>query len=466
MKPNISRHIDDCLLTGRAKNIRSIIIFLNGFHCKIHYLASEDHALNGYQSAASDGRVSVWRHEVEDPGAMRLSDIVAIEAELVPVLGRVIAGTAHVWTGEAHVASLTDDARLAHGEVETVLAGFTEAPAGRDGAGQDTSLPAHVVLDGDWKARVTPHRESVEAGSTVSARAGVGDGDRPVVSVIVGVYNKAPFIQECLESVHAQGVDDVEIICIDDASTDGSFDAVAAVAHADPRIRLIRNERNLGAGQTRNVGLAMATGTYVMFLDADDLLAPRALPLLLAEAAATNADLVRGGIAFYSAGAEVSLRAVDTPPDRRGYRLADEPHLWIPWWFTTFLFRRSFLHSHRIDFPELKDGEDPIFLARALTAAESISSISSIVYYYRKHGGHKRNNNDFLAHLLTVQDVFDGYDPRVWKDGYGLYVMVHDLPSRLQRARPQEARDKLREAIFSLGIFPQRLLHQMLDEIA
>jgi hypothetical protein len=196
------------------------------------------------------------------------------------------------------------------------------------------------------------------------------------------------------------------------------------------------------------------------------MLAPNALQLLLTEAATTGSDLVRGGIMFYFAGSVPSLRAADTPPSRRGYRVADEPHLWIPWWFTTYLYRRSFLISQAIDFPDLKDGEDPVFLARALTAAESISSICDTVYYYRKHGGQKRSDLEFFTHLITVKDLFDGHEPRMWKDGYGMYVMMHDLSARLLRASSPEKREELRKAILSLGVFPEHTLHRLLEDIA
>ena len=275
-----------------------------------------------------------------------------------------------------------------------------------------------------------------------------------LVSVIIGVFNKASFVEECLRSVLSQDVSDVELICIDDASTDGSAEILAGLAAADGRIRLIRNERNLGAGRTRNIGLAAAAGDYVMFLDADDMLAPHALSRLLKAAQATGSEVVRGGIAFYHAGSPTALRIVDTPPDRSGYRVVQEPHLWIAWWFTTYLYRRSFVSEHQIGFPELNDGEDPVFLAEVLTRATSISSISETVYYYRKHSGHTRDDRAFLAHLPLVKRHFDRVDPRLWRDGYGRFVLYHDLTERVRRAGPLEARISLRDAVLALDVYP------------
>ncbi len=92
-------------------------------------------------------------------------------------------------------------------------------------------------------------------------------------SVIVPAYNAAPYIEEALASIFNQGIPDLEILVVDDASTD---DTAAKVAPLAPRVRLIRHERNSGSpGATRNTGLAQATGEYICFLDADDIMAPR-----------------------------------------------------------------------------------------------------------------------------------------------------------------------------------------------
>ncbi len=98
---------------------------------------------------------------------------------------------------------------------------------------------------------------------------------QPLVSVVIPLYNKGPYIARTLSSVFAQQYPPFEIIVVDDCSTDDGPEKV--LAYGDPRIKLIRNPVNSGPGAARNVGLALARGRYVSFLDADDEWYPRFL---------------------------------------------------------------------------------------------------------------------------------------------------------------------------------------------
>ena len=89
------------------------------------------------------------------------------------------------------------------------------------------------------------------------------------VSVVIPVYNAEKYLCECLDSAAGQTLRDVEILCIDDGSTDNSAAVVAQYIKKDPRIRLIRQE-NSGSGAARNRGIRTARGEYIAFLDADD----------------------------------------------------------------------------------------------------------------------------------------------------------------------------------------------------
>ena len=90
-----------------------------------------------------------------------------------------------------------------------------------------------------------------------------------MISVIIPVYNAEDYLQECLDSIRKQSLTNIEIICIDDGSTDGSVSVIKNVMKEDFRIQLIE-QTNQGAGTARNNGLKNATGKYVAFLDADD----------------------------------------------------------------------------------------------------------------------------------------------------------------------------------------------------
>lgn len=111
-----------------------------------------------------------------------------------------------------------------------------------------------------------------QANSASSAEAG-----HPTVTIITAVYNGQRYLSETLRSVTTQTFQDWEYIVVDDASTDSSFEIANAYAEHDPRFRILREERNVGALAARNLGLEAARGRYVAFLDADDLWLPEKL---------------------------------------------------------------------------------------------------------------------------------------------------------------------------------------------
>ncbi|MBQ5628450.1 MAG: glycosyltransferase family 2 protein [Ruminococcus sp.] len=100
----------------------------------------------------------------------------------------------------------------------------------------------------------------------------------PLVSVIMPAYNAEPYIEEAIRSVLNQTVRDLELIVIDDTSTDRTRDIIRAIAHEDRRVRPYFNEKNLGVAKTRNRGLELCHGRYVALLDSDDYWKPQINP--------------------------------------------------------------------------------------------------------------------------------------------------------------------------------------------
>lgn len=114
----------------------------------------------------------------------------------------------------------------------------------------------------------------------------------PRVSIVIPLFNDEETVAATLESCLAQTLADVEVICVDDASTDGTVGVIERFMAHDPRIRLIRQERNRSAFQARRAGILAAKGEYVLFVDGDDELKPEAAEKSVAEADKTDADLV------------------------------------------------------------------------------------------------------------------------------------------------------------------------------
>jgi succinoglycan biosynthesis protein ExoO len=122
---------------------------------------------------------------------------------------------------------------------------------------------------------------------------------RPVVSVITPAYNAAPYIGQCIESVRVQTLSDWEMIIVDDASTDDTTAVVQRYLH-DTRIRLFRNEQNMGPSDARNRALAVAQGAWIAVLDADDWIAPERLEKLVCFAEAERVEIVADPMIYYT----------------------------------------------------------------------------------------------------------------------------------------------------------------------
>lgn len=114
--------------------------------------------------------------------------------------------------------------------------------------------------------------------------------ERVGVSILIPTYNTSKYISRCLDSVFRQDIDDFEVVIIDDQSTDGTYELVEEYAQKDPRIRLYRNERNLGAGYTKNRALSLCEGKYTCFVDSDDWLDDGTLGCLLSLAENSQCD--------------------------------------------------------------------------------------------------------------------------------------------------------------------------------
>lgn len=112
------------------------------------------------------------------------------------------------------------------------------------------------------------------------------------ISVIIPVYNVEEYLKECLDSVINQTLKEIEIICIDDCSTDSSYSILEEYAKKDSRIVLIKNKENMGVGYNRNIGIKEAKGEYIGFIDSDDYISEDYYENLYNTAKKYNSDVV------------------------------------------------------------------------------------------------------------------------------------------------------------------------------
>jgi CDP-glycerol glycerophosphotransferase len=210
---------------------------------------------------------------------------------------------------------------------------------------------------------------------------------QPTISVIIPVYAVEEYLGACLDSILGQAPDGLEVIAVDDASPDGSGRILDGRAKEDPRLRVLHLADNAGPGNARNVGLAEASGEYVWFVDADDLLAGGALAAVAARLGQDRPDVLLvdyeylhpGGGTAPSPGAAL-LRAAPAG----AFTLAEQPQL-IQLTMTSWskVIRRTFLVGLGMAFPAGIHEDVPLTCAMLL-GAKRISALARVCYRYRQ----------------------------------------------------------------------------------
>ncbi|MFJ9853485.1 glycosyltransferase family 2 protein [Streptomyces sp. NPDC101150] len=214
------------------------------------------------------------------------------------------------------------------------------------------------------------------------------------VSIVVIAFNDAAHVGDAVRSALAQGAPGetvTEVIAVNDASTDGTGDALDALAQTDPRLRVLhRTENSGGCGTPRNDGLRAATGRYVMFLDSDDVLPPGAAQALLTAAQRHDVPVAAGACVRRELPAKRDvpwLPALYREPAVHDSAGAG-PYLVRDTLCVNKLYDRTFLSRHGITFPEGRyTYEDFVFTARVLAAAPRIATIPDRVYIWHVRRG-------------------------------------------------------------------------------
>nr|WP_176573498.1 glycosyltransferase family 2 protein [Nonomuraea pusilla] len=206
----------------------------------------------------------------------------------------------------------------------------------------------------------------------------------PVLSVIVPFHNVERYLGACLDSISVQTFRDLEVICVDDGSTDGGAALVAARQEDDPRFRLIRQD-NLGVGRARNVGVRAATGEYLAFVDGDDMVPRQAFRRLVGSLESTGSDLACGNVmrlwrnALTASWAhrEAFARTLRRTHITRHPLLVRDRMLWNK------VYRRAFWDRFGLTFPERMYEDQPVAMAAHIGAA-AVDVLSCVVYHWRQ----------------------------------------------------------------------------------
>lgn len=234
----------------------------------------------------------------------------------------------------------------------------------------------------------------------------------PMVSVIIPIYNASPYLRACLDSVLGQTMREIEVLCVNDGSTDGSAAILVEYAAHDARVRVI-SQTNAGQGAARNRGLQEARGEYVWFVDADDEIAePDAIERGVKELGDKGLEVL-----FFDAATRVDsdlelkklpVRAQDYVRQHDYSQVYSGVELWRRFLgngeYTVspclMILERSFVTAHHLRFPrERIFYEDNIFMSGVMLAAQRVSHRSWRLYLRKVHSGSTVTAKPTLRHL-------------------------------------------------------------------
>ncbi len=317
---------------------------------------------------------------------------------------------------------------------------------------------------------------------------------RPSVSLIVPVYNVERYLGECLDSACGQTLDDIEVVCVNDGSTDGSLELLRQASAHDGRIRII-DKPNGGLSSARNRGMDAARGEIVMFLDSDDRLHSEACERVLGRFRETGADVVTFGAECFPSDAPARLAECLSPRDvvycpfseDLLFKERSRPYVWRS------AFRRRFLEECSLRFREdLSFGEDQVFYFEAYPRASSVALMSDKLYAYRlaRQGSlmDDASSDDagrVAKHVAIAERILSTWAENGWFARFGwrtlgwtmefvamdLAALPHDerIPlarrfgSALGKALPRTREGSIDEDVLSFGPATRRVLRWFVD---
>jgi CDP-glycerol glycerophosphotransferase len=227
-----------------------------------------------------------------------------------------------------------------------------------------------------------------------------------LISVIVPIYNVEPFLRDCLDSLRAQTYADLEVIMVDDGSTDDCAAIAEEFVRADPRFQLISQE-NSGLSVARNNGLKHATGEFVAFVDSDDVLAAHAYELLVL-ALAGGADFSSGGVlrlnsrgTYRGEPHKTAVGSTDLKAHvSRDHELLRDRTIWNK------LFRRGFYDRNGFEFPPGRLFEDVPVTVPAHALASKVAMVAEPIYFWRVREGAVLSITQSGSELRNLVDRF------------------------------------------------------------
>lgn len=215
-------------------------------------------------------------------------------------------------------------------------------------------------------------------------RRGSLSGPRPLVSIVVPVFDVERYLTRCVDSILAQPLPSFEVLLVDDGSTDRSAAIAAGYAARHDHVRLLR-QPNAGLGSARNAGVRVARGEFLTFVDSDDILPPEAYTRMVATLQRTGSDFAVGMLKRDDGRSRFATRRMrrNHRVERLGVTLEEMPEILADVFAVNKLFRRSFWDAAGLRFPEGVRYEDQPTLTAAYLQAAAFDVVTETVYLWR-----------------------------------------------------------------------------------
>lgn len=216
-----------------------------------------------------------------------------------------------------------------------------------------------------------------------------------MLSIIVPVYNSAKYLERCVNSLLAQTYHDLEVLLIDDGSTDDSGTLCDAFSSADSRVRVI-HKYNGGVSSARNTGIEAAKGQFLAFVDSDDYCAPDMYEKLFAKMS-DDVDIVQCEYMLDYGDSQIPEALYDVSENDKISTIRQFLLSGLGGLCCSIIVRQDLIHRHDLSFPEyLTSGEDFWFMLRLLANAKKLTRVPEPLYYYN------RVNDVSITHSVTM----------------------------------------------------------------
>lgn len=239
----------------------------------------------------------------------------------------------------------------------------------------------------------------------------------PSISIIVPIYNVGSYLRRCLDSLVGQTIKNVEIVCVDDGSTDDSSDILQEYAACDERIRVV-TQKNAGLSAARNAGMRVANAEFITFVDSDDYVEPNTYEQALKHME-SGVDYVCFSVQVEGQVSEDELRAYESylkHPSEGSVELTDDFMLFCDTLACNKIFRRSIIREHDIRFPGGIKYEDNFFFRAYGVWASRAYYMRERYYHYMRHdgsimselwSGKERCAMDFIEIAIQLRQYFE-----------------------------------------------------------